>query len=97
MRPQADVAHDSGLGVVTQCLQAFETYVKDTTAKLSRKISDLEDVHFIMPVLKEVCATWFPFCSQIAARFCAADKHPVLLSVAKQMLHLCMLTQLSSP
>ena len=41
-------------------LQAFESYVKDTTAKLGRKISDLEDVHFIMPVLKEVCG---PHCS----------------------------------
>ena len=35
-------------------VQVFETYGKDTTAKLSRKIADLEDVHFIMPVLKEV-------------------------------------------
>ena len=36
--------------------QAFDTYMRDTTAKLSRKIEDLEDVHAIMPILKEVCA-----------------------------------------
>jgi hypothetical protein len=35
-------------------LQVFESYVKDTTSKLSRKVEDLEDVRFVMSVLKEV-------------------------------------------
>ena len=38
-------------------MQAFDTYVKDTTAKLGRKITELEDVHAIMPVLKEVTSS----------------------------------------
>ena len=35
-------------------VQTFEAYVKETTAKLSRKVEDLEDVRFVMSVLKEV-------------------------------------------
>ncbi|KAK9794950.1 hypothetical protein WJX73_010224 [Symbiochloris irregularis] len=35
-------------------LAAFDAYVKDTTAKLGRKINDLEDVHILMPILKEI-------------------------------------------
>jgi len=35
-------------------VQVFESYVKDTTSKLSRKVEDLEDVRFVMSVLKEV-------------------------------------------
>lgn len=35
-------------------LQVFENYVKDATAKLSRKVEDLEDVRFVMAMLKEV-------------------------------------------
>ena len=36
-------------------MQKFEGYVKETNAKLSRKVEDLEDVRFVMSVLKEVC------------------------------------------
>ena len=35
-------------------VQVFESYVNDTTSKLSRKVEDLEDVRFVMSVLKEV-------------------------------------------
>ena len=35
-------------------LQAFEAYVKETMSKLGRKVEDLEDVRFVMSVLKEV-------------------------------------------
>ncbi len=35
-------------------LQAFETYVKDTKQKLARQVEDLEDVRYVMAVLKEV-------------------------------------------
>eukprot|EP00955_Chlamydomonas_euryale_P103513 365498-Chlamydomonas_euryale.AAC.1 len=35
-------------------LKAFDTYIRDTTVKLNRKIEDLEDVRGIMNVLKEV-------------------------------------------
>ncbi len=35
-------------------MQVFENYVKDATAKLSRKVEDLEDVRFVMAMLKEV-------------------------------------------
>ena len=34
--------------------QAFDTYVRDTTAKLQRKVEDLEDVRNVMGILKEV-------------------------------------------
>ena len=35
-------------------LQVFENYVKDATAKLSQKVEDLDDVRFVMAMLKEV-------------------------------------------
>ena len=35
-------------------LKAFDQYMRDTTLKLNRKVEDLEDVRFIMGVLKEV-------------------------------------------
>eukprot|EP00884_Botryococcus_braunii_P007425 jgi/Botrbrau1/16684/Bobra.0317s0002.1 len=35
-------------------LKAFDAYMRDTTLKLNRKIEDLEDVRFVMAVLKEV-------------------------------------------
>ncbi len=35
-------------------LKAFDSYIRDTTLKLNRKIEDLEDVRGIMAVLKEV-------------------------------------------
>ena len=36
-------------------MQAFDGYVRDTTAKLTRKVEDLEDVRSVMGILKEVC------------------------------------------
>ena len=40
-------------------LKAFDQYMRDTTLKLNRKVEDLEDVRFIMGVLKEVgCILW---------------------------------------
>ena len=38
------------------CVQAFDGYVRDTTAKLQRKVEDLEDVRNVMGILKEVRA-----------------------------------------
>ena len=35
-------------------MQAFDGYVRDTTAKLTRKVEDLEDVRSVMGILKEV-------------------------------------------
>lgn len=35
-------------------LKGFDQYMRDTTLKLNRKVEDLEDVRFIMGVLKEV-------------------------------------------
>ena len=35
-------------------MQAFDTYIRDTTAKLNRKVEDLEDVRVLMAALKEV-------------------------------------------
>ena len=35
-------------------LKTFDQYMRDTTLKLNRKVEDLEDVRFIMGVLKEV-------------------------------------------
>ena len=35
-------------------LKVFETYVKDTKQKLARQVEDLEDVRYVMAVLKEV-------------------------------------------
>ena len=35
-------------------LKNFDQYMRDTTLKLNRKVEDLEDVRFIMGVLKEV-------------------------------------------
>lgn len=35
-------------------MQVFDSYVKDMTNKLNRKVEDLEDVRFVMSVLKEV-------------------------------------------
>ena len=46
--------HSSEVELCCARTQAFDTYMRDTTAKLGRKIEDLEDVHAIMPVLKEV-------------------------------------------
>ena len=37
-------------------LKAFDQYMRDTTIKLNRKVEDLEDVRFLMGVLKEVWA-----------------------------------------
>lgn len=37
-------------------MQAFDGYVRDTTAKLQRKVEDLEDVRNVMGILKEVRA-----------------------------------------
>ena len=37
-------------------LKTFDQYMRDTTLKLNRKVEDLEDVRFIMGVLKEVGA-----------------------------------------
>ena len=37
-------------------LKAFDQYMRDTTLKLNRKVEDLEDVRFLMGVLKEVRA-----------------------------------------
>ena len=34
--------------------QAFDGYVRDTTAKLQRKVEDLEDVRNTMGILREV-------------------------------------------
>lgn len=45
------------LNLHKQCsedLKAFDSYIRDTTLKLNRKIEDLEDVRNIMSVLKEV-------------------------------------------
>lgn len=42
--------HDVDLDV----LQVFENYVKEATARLSRKVEDLEDVRFVMAMLIEV-------------------------------------------
>jgi len=36
--------------------QAFEAYVRDTKQKLARQVEDLEDVRYVMAVLKEVRA-----------------------------------------
>ena len=44
----------ASLASLTICMQVFENYVKDATAKLSRKVEDLEDVRFVMAMLKEV-------------------------------------------
>ena len=39
----------------------FEAYLRDTTAKLSDKVADLEDVRSVMLTIKEVsCLTWCP-------------------------------------
>ena len=38
-------------------LKAFDQYMRDTTLKLNRKVEDLEDVRFLMGVLKEVRAS----------------------------------------
>lgn len=35
-------------------MQAFDTYIRDTTVKLNRKVEDLEDVRVVMAALKEV-------------------------------------------
>ncbi|DBA69380.1 TPA: Dynein gamma chain, flagellar outer arm [Trebouxia sp. C0005] len=35
-------------------LKTFDAYMRDTTLKLNRKVEDLEDVRFIMGVLKEI-------------------------------------------
>lgn len=35
-------------------LQAFDQYLRDVTAKLSRKVEDLDDVRCVMGVLREV-------------------------------------------
>ena len=39
-------------------LQAFEDYLKDASTKLGRKVEDLEDVRFVMSMLKEVCSLY---------------------------------------
>ena len=38
-------------------LQAFDSYIRDTTVKLNRKVEDLEDVRVLMAALKEVSFT----------------------------------------
>lgn len=46
-------------------LKAFDQYMRDTTLKLNRKVEDLEDVRFIMGVLKEVrevASSFLPAC-----------------------------------
>ena len=40
-------------------LKVFETYVKDTKQKLARQVEDLEDVRYVMAVLKEVLLGYF--------------------------------------
>lgn len=40
--------------VTAKVAQAFEGYVKDMSTKLSRRVEDLEDVRFVMSILKEV-------------------------------------------
>jgi hypothetical protein len=45
------------LGWVCAGSQTFDTYMRDTTLKLNRKVEDLEDVRFVMAVLKEVRMT----------------------------------------
>ena len=37
-------------------IQVFENYVKEATARLNRKVEDLEDVRFVMAMLIEVSA-----------------------------------------
>lgn len=36
------------------CTQVFEAYVKESMAKLSGKVADLEDVRTVMMAIKEV-------------------------------------------
>ncbi len=43
-------------------LKTFDSYIRDTTLKLNRKIEDLEDVRGIMAVLKEVRAVCVCVC-----------------------------------
>ena len=44
-------------------LKAFDQYMRDTTLKLNRKVEDLEDVRFLMGVLKEVRACAVSVCA----------------------------------
>ena len=50
--------HTAACAVVqgSENLKAFDQYMRDTTLKLNRKVEDLEDVRFLMGVLKEVRA-----------------------------------------
>ena len=49
-------------------LKAFDQYMRDTTLKLNRKVEDLEDVRFLMGVLKEVRASAVSVCAEIPGR-----------------------------
>jgi hypothetical protein len=45
-------------GAVAHCfLQAFDQYLRDVTVKLNRKVEDLDDVRYVMGVLREVRET----------------------------------------
>ncbi len=56
-------------------LKTFDAYMRDTTLKLNRKVEDLEDVRFIMGVLKEVITSWrcFPFISVMSSSHYICD------------------------
>lgn len=61
-------------------LKAFDQYMRDTTLKLNRKVEDLEDVRFIMGVLKEVeyisLTTDTGPCAYCCLCLCSQAAHP---------------------
>lgn len=52
-------------------LKAFDQYMRDTTLKLNRKVEDLEDVRFLMGILKEVRACAVSVCAAAWPAVCA--------------------------
>ncbi len=58
-------------------LKTFDAYMRDTTLKLNRKVEDLEDVRFIMGVLKEVTTAWRRCLSVtvLSSGHCISDSH----------------------